>query len=429
MVRDLVVARERRVDRRAAAQHVGDHRERDQVADDHAHRRAQYRIGPAPVSAGPHVASSLASCGPELEHDLAQEEHRRSRDVVRVREECAVAGIRSSFGVDAAHGENRLRRSSGEQVAAARSPVDEETRAVRVPALELLAVSGRRAGHHPAGLLLDPSERGDVVVRAEQDPRLARAGLGRQIGLPLDEPVRAGGEPARHLRRVPVTNRPPEHGEREAVDLDEDDAGRVGANLFARTSSHPLDHTQRVHVVVVDAEGDLQDERCGGGGEGAHERPAERVDRDRVGHRIGGEPEECGVQREHEQEAADDRERQPNPSESGDGQRVQDGDHGHDAERSQQAVDPQPGQHDRSCEEPGNGQQPADEHGSQLETRAANDPCRRLLDPGARLIRGGGLQLGHGDAVTQCFPAARLRPSGDGAHHGASCRAWPASGA
>ena len=39
VVRDLVVAGEGRVDRRAAAHHVGEHAEDDQVADDHAHRR------------------------------------------------------------------------------------------------------------------------------------------------------------------------------------------------------------------------------------------------------------------------------------------------------------------------------------------------------------------------------------------------------
>ena len=38
VVRDLVVARERRVDRRAPAHHVREDAEHDQVAHDHAHR-------------------------------------------------------------------------------------------------------------------------------------------------------------------------------------------------------------------------------------------------------------------------------------------------------------------------------------------------------------------------------------------------------
>ena len=98
VVRDLVVAEKRRVDGRTAAKHVRDHREDDQVAEDDAHRRAQERIGSAPVSARLHVAPSLAGRGPELEHDLTHEERHGTRDVVSVREECPVAGIRLSFG-------------------------------------------------------------------------------------------------------------------------------------------------------------------------------------------------------------------------------------------------------------------------------------------------------------------------------------------
>ena len=161
---------------------------------------------------------------------------------------------------------------------------------------------------------------------------------------------------------MPVADRSLEYGEREAVDLDEDDPGLVGVHLLARAAGHPLDHTQGVCVVVVDAERDLEHDRRGGGGERTHEGPAERVDRDGVGHRVGGEPEECGVQRQHQQKAADDRERQPDPSDYRYGQRVEDADDGHDAERSQDTVDPQSGEHERRCEEPGDGKQPADDN-------------------------------------------------------------------
>ena len=81
--------------------------------------------------------------------------------------------------------------------------------------------------------------------------------------------------------RMAVAERSLEHGEGEAVDLDEDDAGPVGANLLARASSHPLDHAQRVRVVVVDAECDLERERRSRRGKRTRECPAERVDRDR----------------------------------------------------------------------------------------------------------------------------------------------------
>ena len=52
VVRDLVVARERRVDGRAAAHHVREDAVDDQVADDHAHRAAQERVDAAAVAAG-----------------------------------------------------------------------------------------------------------------------------------------------------------------------------------------------------------------------------------------------------------------------------------------------------------------------------------------------------------------------------------------
>ena len=217
------------------------------------------------MSTRPHVAPSLARGGPELEHDLAQEE-RDARVTLCPLRRRPVAGIRSSLGLDAAHGEDhflapRPRGDSPGSFLHRRAGPSRSCDGARSPCSHR-----RRAGHQLAGLLLDPAERRDVVVRAQQDPGLARAGLGREIGLPLDELVRAGREPARHLRRVAVADRPLEHGEREAVDLDEDDAGLVGANLLARASGHPLDHAQRVRVVVVDAESDLEHERrrCSG---------------------------------------------------------------------------------------------------------------------------------------------------------------------
>ena len=168
-------------------------------------------------------------------------------------------------------------------------------------AFDLLAIARRRARHQRAGLLLDPPERGDVVVRAEQDPGLACAGLRREIGLPLDELVRARREPARHLRGVAVAKRSLEHRVGKAVDLDEDDARPVGVHLLARASSHPLDHAQRVRVVVVDAEGDLEYERRRGGGECTRERPAECVDHDGVADRAGSEPEDGRIQDQNDQ--------------------------------------------------------------------------------------------------------------------------------
>ena len=168
------------------------------------------------------------SGGGPLEDDLPDEQHERARDVEAVGEERAVAGVRPLLGLHAADGEDHVVGLAGEQVAAARAAVDEQADAGGVAALDLRAVGRRRAGHQRAGLLLDPAERGDVVVRAEQDPGLAGAGLRREVGLPLGQAVRAVREPARHLRRVAVAHRAPQHRQREPVDLEEDDPGNVG---------------------------------------------------------------------------------------------------------------------------------------------------------------------------------------------------------
>ncbi len=202
-------------------------------------------------------------------------------------------------------------------------------------AFDLLAIARRRARHQRSGLLLDPPEGGDVVVRTEQDPGLACAGLGREIGLPLDELVRAGREPACHLRRVTVTDGPLKHGVSKAVDLHEDDAGVVRMYLLARASSHPFDHPQRVRVVVVDAESDLEHERRCRSGQSTRECPAERVHDDGVGDQVGGDPENRRIQEQNHQKTAEDGERQPDLSHRRNGQGIEDADDRNDAERAE----------------------------------------------------------------------------------------------
>ena len=77
VVRDLVVAREGRVDRGAALHHVREDAVDDQVADDDAHRRAHERVDAAAVAARPNVAPALPGGGGDLEDDLPEEEHER----------------------------------------------------------------------------------------------------------------------------------------------------------------------------------------------------------------------------------------------------------------------------------------------------------------------------------------------------------------
>ena len=117
-------------------------------------------------------------------------QHEHAGDVEAVREERAVARVGALLRLHPADGEDHVIGLAGEQIAAARTSVPQQAPAARVPALDLGAVGRRRAGVSPPRLLLDPAERGDVVVRAEQDPGLARAGLRREVGLPLDEAMR-----------------------------------------------------------------------------------------------------------------------------------------------------------------------------------------------------------------------------------------------
>ena len=227
VVGDLVVAREGRVDGGAPAHHVGQDAEHDQVAHDHAHRPAQQRVDPAAVAARLDVAAAGADRRGPLQQDLPDEQHERARDVEAVREEGAVAGVRTLLGLDPADGQDHLVGIAREQVAAAGAAVGQQAGARGAAALDLGAVGRRGAGHHRPRLLLDPAERGDVLVRAEQDAGLAGAGLGGEVRLPFGEAVAILGDPARHVRGVAVAHRAAQHGQCEAVDLEEHDPRHV----------------------------------------------------------------------------------------------------------------------------------------------------------------------------------------------------------
>ncbi len=147
MVRDLVVAREGRVDRGPPLHHVREDAVDDQVADDDAHRRAQERIDAAPVAARADVAPALARGGDPLEDHLPPEEDERPRDVEAVGEEGAVAGVGAPLGLHPADGQDHVVGVAREEVAAARAAVREQPRPPRVPPLDLGAVLRRRADH------------------------------------------------------------------------------------------------------------------------------------------------------------------------------------------------------------------------------------------------------------------------------------------
>ena len=140
VVGDLVVAREGGVHRGAPAHHVREDPEHDEVADDDAHRRAHQRIDAAAMAARAHVASCGAGGSRQLQHDLPPEQHERARDVEPVGQERAIAGVRPALRVRAAHREDRLVGLARQEVAAARSAVDQQPDAGGVTSLDLGAV-------------------------------------------------------------------------------------------------------------------------------------------------------------------------------------------------------------------------------------------------------------------------------------------------
>ena len=226
----------------------------------------------------PHVAANRPERGCPLEDDLPEEEDEHPRDVEAVREERPVARVGTLLGLDPAHGEDHRVRLAGEEVASARPTGEQQPLVGRVTALELCAVGRSRARHHGLRLLLDPAERGDVLVGAEQDARLARAGLRREVRLPAGELVALLGRPPCHVRRVAVSHRPAENGQREAVDLQEEDARRVRLDGVACLAGDPLDDPVRPLAVVVDTGQDLEDESHCGGDERDEQRRPEAVD-------------------------------------------------------------------------------------------------------------------------------------------------------
>ena len=302
VVRHLVVARERRVDGGPTLHHVLEDAVDDQVADEHAERAAHQRVVAAAMAARLHVAALRAARRRDLERDLPEREDEHTRDVEAVREERAVARVRALLGVHPADGEDHVVGLAREEVAAARAAVAEQAVA-RVAALDLRAIGRSRARHRRRRLLLDPAERRNVLVRAEQDAGLGGTGLRGEVCLPLGEDVALVLEPARHVRGVAVAHRPLQDGQREAVDLEVDDPRCVGLDPLAGALRDPLDHAQRVGVVVVRPEDDVEhDSHCRRDERDAESRP-ERVDLEVIVRDPVGCEEHEGIERRGSAEA------------------------------------------------------------------------------------------------------------------------------
>ena len=280
-----------------------------------------------------------------LEDDLESEEHERARHVVAVGEERPVPRVGLLLLLHPADGEDHVLRLAGEQVAAAGAAVDEQADAGRVTALDLRAVRRRRARHHRRGLLLDPAEGGDVLVGSQQDPRLAGPRLRGEVGLPLRQTMRIVGQPAGHGRRVAVAHRPAQHGQREPIDLEEDDPRDVGLGDDALPPRDALRDAQRVRVVR--AEEDREPDAHRGDHERGEQRPAKAVDAE---HPVGQgvrQQEDRRVGEQDEHEAEHQRQRQPQRGEHGRDDRIQRRGDRRNEQRAPEAVDIDPRQEPR----------------------------------------------------------------------------------
>ena len=397
VVRDLVVAREGRVDRGPPFHHVLEHAVDDQVANEDAERRAHERVVPTAMAAWAHIATLRSARRCDLEDHLPEEEDEQAGHVEAVGEEAPVAGIRLLLRLQPADRQDHVVRLSRQEIAAARAPVDEQPVA-GVAALDLLAVRRRRAGHHRRRLLLDPPERGNVVVRAEQDARLRRAGLRGQIGLPFRQLVPLVGEPPRHVRGVAVAHGALQHRQREPVDLQEQDPRRVCLDLLARAPRDPLDHTQRVGVVVVRPEHDVEHDRDGRGDERDSERRPEGVDRQvAVRDPIGGE-EHQGIGDQNEQQADDQHQRQPESCDQRRQDRVENRDHRSGHEGPPEALHLGAGQDPGGDEQRHGRDHPGDREANQPDVRALWAPDGLLAV--TRRRRRAGVAAGARGAVT-----------------------------
>ena len=229
-------------------------------------------------------------------------------------------------------------RLARQEVAAARAAVDQQTAAGRVAALDLRAVVRAGARDQSSGLLLDPAERGDVLVRAEEDACLRRAGLRRKVGLPLDEPVRPLVEPAGHRRRAAVAHRKLEDRQPEPVDLEEDDSRRVGLDAVVAALRDPRDHLQRVRVVVLRAEEDAERDARRRGDDRDEKRRPERIDRELAVREAVGEQQDPRVEEQDREKADEQGQREPERGDDRRQDRVQDPDHHRCKERGAEAV-------------------------------------------------------------------------------------------
>lgn len=323
VVGDLVVGHEVGVDGGAAGEHVAHDGGDDDVPFDDGREGADEGIEAAALDPGALLGEAAAGRLADLAADLGDEGHRGADGVGRVGEVGEVARAGTVLAAAAANGDGQdeglFVGAAAEQVAAAGAVEREETAVAGEldgPALEFGRAGRAVADHHLAGVLLEPAERGDVVVGAVQDAELAGARLAGPVGAPGGEAV-AGAVAAEELRdgrHQPLGHGCEQHVVADSVELQEDGAGRGRAGWHGSAAAvGEAVEAAAVGVVVAHGEG-----TAGGGGYGGHHgghddrglggdlaaQPAVRVDAqgDQQQRPVEHEDEETEDERGHQQQ-------------------------------------------------------------------------------------------------------------------------------
>jgi hypothetical protein len=179
------------------------------------------------------------------------------------------------------------------------------------------------------------------------------------------------------VRRATVTHRPAQHGQREPVDLEEDDPGHVGSRRAALALRDPLDDPERVRVVVVRGEDHLEQYAHGRHDERGEQRPPEVVDFEGL-EDVAPDLEHERVRDQHEDEAEREHERQPQRGENRGDDRVEHRDDRRHRERAPVVDDVDAGQDECGDPERQRRERPRDQQPKRAEARPFGSPANGL---------------------------------------------------
>jgi hypothetical protein len=260
-----------------------------------------------------------------------------------------------------------MHRVAGQDVRAAGTVLVEEPPAIRVASLQLGRVL-RVVGHdRRAAILLPPAEGRHVAVVAVQQAGLAGAGLGRPVGLPAGQVVRALTDPARQRRGVAVAQSPAQHVVGQAVDLEEDDARHIRFDPVAppRLAAHDV---AIPGLVLLDREQrrDQRGQHCQPDHDDDTRPPVIHV---RAWHRVDHQRHQQPVQRQSAETERQDAEREREPGQQRPYEGVQQPDPSGCEKRRPGSVEREPREQLRQYEQ-GQGVEHQDDSGPQDRSRA-----------------------------------------------------------